>query len=579
MKERLDRRLIASIRTKKIPHVQQLKFFSRLLSVGERTWLIISVVVFVAAGVALSVRWYWQNTVAIPDQGGTYTEGLVGMPRYINPLLAPANDVDRDLSSLIFSGLMRYDAQGNIVPDLADGWDISSDNKVYTVKLRDNTRWHDGEALTADDVVYTFKQAQDANYKSPLRVSISGVTIAQTDERTVTFTLKDPFPGFLSVLTTGIIPKHVWYSVPSANAHLAEANIRPIGSGMFRFKNLNKDSSGVILNMTLERNPRYYGQTPYLDNLTFKFYPDFGTGVEALKNKNIDGLSFLPLEYYDDVAGNKNFNLKSLSLPQYTAIFFNPEQNEVLKNKNIRQALARATDRQRIVAEALNGNGQVINAPIPPGSVGYLADAQSFDYQPEEASKLLEKEGWVKKDGAPYRSKGDKELTVKLTTVDQGENTAAINIIKENWEAIGVKTELTIIPKGNVKQEVIEPRNYELLLFGQIIGRGQDPYAFWHSGQNRHPGNGLSLLVNRDIDTILEQLRQTSDVKQQEGLYEKFQVKLLQEVFAIWLYRPIYIYPVNKKIKGLDEVQSISVPADRFTTINRWYIKTKRGKK
>jgi len=569
-------RLLYKSMPRKIPSLRQYRYLSKVLSGKEKKLLMISLAVFLLAAIGLSTRVYLKLTVPVPSFGGSYTEGLVGSPRFINPLLASGNDVDRDISSLVFAGLMRSDATGNLVPDLASQYKLSEDQTEYTFELKDNLIWHDGEPLTIDDVIFTIKTIQDPTFKSPLRVSFSGVRVDKLDRRTIKLTLPESFPSFLSALTVGIIPEHIWYSIPPAQAHLAEINIKPIGAGPFRFKSFTKDNNGIIHNLTLTRNKNYHGNTSYIENLTFKFYPDIESAIESLKNKNVEGVGFLPLEYRTDLESNSQVVLHQLDLPHHRALFFNPDNNDVLKDKNVRRALSYAVDRERIVQEALLGNGRTITAPLLPGTKLTLSPELTYNYDPDKALSILEENNWTLTEEAVVRTKNDVELAVILTTVDQPENIKAASIIKENWEALNIATHIQIISKQKIKNDIIEPRDYQVLLFGQITTSSQDVYAFWHSSQTRHPGNNLSLFANKDIDATLEEFRNNTDPQKHDELYEKFITKLTTETFAIFLYTPTYIYPVSKNIKGVDRLQNVSLPSDRFNTIDQWYIKTDR---
>lgn len=530
--------MLQRLQSRRLPSLGQLRYLPRLLDTKQKRIVGLNVLIATIAFIALIIRLWFQITVPVPAIGGSYAEGLIGEPRFINPLLAPGNHVDRDLSSLVFSGLMRTDTDGSLVTDLAKDYSVSPDQKTYTFTLRDNLVWHDGETLNADDIVYTITSIQDPAFKSPLRVSFAGVQVNRIDDKTISFTLQQPFPSFLSTMTVGIIPQHLWYSIPPSQASLAEANIRPIGSGPYSFKTLTKDTVGTIRSITLERNTKYYGQVPSISELTFKFYPDFDTALDALKNKNVDGLGSAPLEYKDDLEKIHSVQLKNLVIPQYNALFFNPEKNPVLKDTAIRKALALGIDRDRIVREAIQGSGNVVDTPLILSAATPDDGRAHYAYDPTSANSMLDAAGWKRTATSTVRMKDKAQLNIALTTSDQQENVTAANIIKENWEALGINVDLQVVDKTKIKKDRIEPRDYQVLLFAQILVSNQDMYAFWHSSQDKNPGNNLSVLANKDIDAALEQLRATTDPAAQQALYQKFETKLTNEVFAIFLYNP-----------------------------------------
>lgn len=575
--KKLDEKLVLNLSKSRLPTFKQLKLLPQFLNNQERVLLKFLTGVIIICFIGLGINYYFQKTILVPKKGGSYIEGLVGIPKYINPLLATYNDVDQDLVTLVFNGLIKINNQGLVVLDLASEYQISEDKKTYTFKLKENVIWHDGEKFTADDVVYTFNALSDPEWQSLWRSYFTNITIEKIDELTVSFILKEPNSLFLENLTFGILPIHLWQNIPAFNATLAELNKKPIGTGPFKFSNLIKDKSGNIRTIKLVRNDQYFEKPPYLEELTFKFYGDFETASEALRNDNIQGLGLLPNDYLQRLEKNNNLTYYSLSLPQYTAVFLNLNNNEFLKSKNLRQALAYAIDKQKILNEAVEQKGQLITGPILPGYLGYHANLKNYHYDQVKAAQLLEAAGWLlttdSATGQSVRKKADKILNLKLTTADKIEYTKAAEIIKDNWSALGITVELEIIPKNKIINEIIEPRNYQALIFGEIIKN--DPFPFWHSSQTQSPGTNLAIWSNRDVDKLIEEGHNTADQKIRDEKYIKFQEILVEEVPTIFLYNPTHLYPVDRKIKGINTLR-INTPADRFTNITEWYIKTKR---
>jgi len=580
----INQQLLLQLNKKKIPSWSQLKQLSKILQKPEKIKLLIILLVFLISASTFTWRMYWRNSIEVPAVGGTYTEGLIGAPQFVNPILANT-DVDRDLVRLVFSGLVKLNSNGEIVPDLASAYTIDAEATTYTFELKPNLKWHDGHPLTADDIIFTIERITDPDFKSPLKNSFSGVDVIRINDRTVQFKLAKPFTPFLSIMTVGIIPEHLWYSIPSFSAALTDLNTKPVGSGPYKFKSLTKDTNGNIKNYSLEIFEDYHLDNAYIKELSFKFYEDFMTGVMALQNKNVEGLTYLPEENKDQI-NNKKINLHDLHYPQYTSVFFNPNNNSLLSDKDFRQALSLGVDKQRILTEVLNGAGQIIHTPILPGMTGYDESIKAAEYNTVAATGILDELGWTLSEDQQFRTKtveGDddeedqvEELSIKLTTIDQSASVKIVSIIKENWEAIGIKTTLDIIPKDKIKKDVIDSRKYEVLVFGELININSGPYPFWHSSQNKHPGLNLSVLANKDIDAYLEEARNAKTDQAKIEPLVNFQKKLLELNFAIFLYNPTYTYPTASKIKGLESLQFINLPADRFNNINSWYIKTKR---
>lgn len=587
----VNEQLVIGLNSKKIPGINQIKQLPKFLNKAEKLGLGIALILLFVSVFGLGWRFYIKNSTEVQAYGGSYTEGLIGSKNLINPILA-INDVDRDLVNLMFSGLMKYDEQGELVPDLASGYTIDAEQKIYTFELRENIKWHDEEPLTSDDVLFTINSIKNSEYKSPFKNSFSGVQVRKINDRTIQFELEKPFAPFLSILTIGIIPEHLWYSIPAFGANLAELNTKPIGSGPYKFAGLTRDGNGIIKSYNLEAFEDYHLGKAYISELNFKFYPDFDTGIQALQNKNIDGLINLPIEYKNLLENKVAFH--NLQFPQYTALFFNPTKNALLNNADIRRALAISIDKQKILDEVLNDNGQLIDSPLLPGMLGYNQDIKAEVFDIETAKQILNDQKWIMPKNGLYRIKDDgedtsassaqddeeapapEELVIKLTTIDQTENVKIVSILKENWEAIGIKTELEIVAKDKIRKDIIEPRDYQILVFGEVINTNAGPYPFWHSSQNKHPGLNLSVMANKDIDKYLEIANTETDQEKKVQALEDFQKKLLELNFAIFLYNPTYIYPTSQSLKGLDNLRFINLPADRFNNINSWYIKTKR---
>ncbi len=541
------------------PTLRQWVEAPRVLSKGEKTAALIALILFAVSLVWLAGWFIITHRSEVPAVGGTYTEGLIGEPQFINPLYASASDVDADLTRLVYSGLFKYDSVSGFVPDLASSYEISEDQTVYTINIRDDAYWHDGEPVRASDVVFTIQSIQNPDYKSPLAVTFQGVSVVQAGDKTVQFILPEPFGPFLSTLTVGVIPSHVWEEIAPIRATLTEINLTPVGSGPYEFSKFTKDKKGNIRSYTLERNPEYYGGTSYLEELTFKFYSDNLTAVDALKNKNVEGLAFVPADLVAEVEKIRGVEILRPALPQVTAIFFNEERNELLADDDVRQALAQAIDKDRIVADVLDGFGQVIHGPILPDQLGYHENIAQQEYDPEAAMSLLE---------------GQEELVFTMTVLDQAEFINAAEIIKEQWAAVGATLEIRVVPVMDLQAMVLSGHNYEMFLTGELSGIDPDPYPFWHSSQASDTGLNLSMYANRKADELLEEARTVTDPAERAAKYIEFQDMLAEDLPAIFLYQPTYRYAIASKIDNVS-IDSITIPADRFSRIHEWYTKTK----
>jgi len=550
---------------------------SRVLSHKEKITVNILILVVIVSLIATVVGLYYHFTRPIPIPGGDYSEGIIGQPRYVNPILSQGSDADQDLCVLVYSGLFKYDGDGKIIPDLAESYETDKSGLTYTIKLKKDVKWQDGEPFTADDVLFTIQAIQDPAFKSPLRQIWQGVGVETDDDDTVSFVLQEPYAFFLNNLTVGILPKHIWETVAPANFPLAESNLRPVGTGPYKFSDFEKDSDGNIISYDLEANENYFGQKPFINRISFSFYFDEDSMLEAYNNKQIFGMSYLSPSGLANLKSRRSADVHSINIPRYFAVFLNQQKSKVLADREVRKALSLVTDRKAIIDEVLAGKGKEVYSPIPPGTFGATDDVKKFAYNVEEANKTLDNAGWKKgEDG--WRKKDSQPLEIKLVTTDWPDLAQTAELLKKQWEAVGAKVNLETFDAVEVQQNYIRPREYEALLFGQLLGIDPDPYAFWSSSQTRDPGLNLALYSNQNVDKILEKIRQESDVEKRVELYKDFQKSVSEDLPAIFLYSPNYLYITNKKVQGL-EINSMNTPDRRFSNVVEWYMKTKRVRK
>ena len=243
------------------------------------------------SGLFLLVNFYFENTKIVPALGGKFIEAVIGHPRFINPIYAEASDVDRDLTELIFSGLMKYNSEGEIVQDLARDYKILEGGKVYEFELREDAFWQDGKKVQTDDVVFTIKTIQNPEIKSPLLPNWLGVELEKIDEQKLKFKLKEPYSAFLERATVKIMPEHIWRDVLAKNFPLVNLNLMPVGSGPYQLKDLERDERGEISSLELVLNKKYFGKLPNISQISFKFFDSEKELLEAFNSGEIDGLN------------------------------------------------------------------------------------------------------------------------------------------------------------------------------------------------------------------------------------------------------------------------------------------------
>ena len=340
----------------------------RLFSPGERLVLYLLMATLSLSAFALLARANALVSVQVPAQGGTLEEGVVGTVRFVNPLLALSGP-DKDLSALVYSGLTRATPEGQVVPDLANQYDISEDGTTYTYTLREGLTFHDGTPITADDVVFTILRAQNPDFKSVHRADWEGVEISNPDERTIVFTLPHAYAPFLENTTIGILPKHLWENVPAEDFPFNSLNTHPIGSGPFKVESIHTNATGAATRYELASFKKFSLGEPYLRSIELIFYPNEESLVGAFNTRRIDSMAGISPRAAADIT-RRNAAIARSTLPRTFGVFFNQNKNAILSELAVRKALDAAIDKERIVADLLHGFGVTLSSPIPPRILG-----------------------------------------------------------------------------------------------------------------------------------------------------------------------------------------------------------------
>ncbi|MCL5411691.1 MAG: ABC transporter substrate-binding protein, partial [Patescibacteria group bacterium] len=420
-----------------------------------------------------------------------YSEGIIGSPSVLNPLFSTA-DVEKDINRLVYRGLVKTSVTGEAVPDLAEKFEIQNDRE-YIFYLKKDVYWHDGQKFTADDVVYTIQLAQNPNLETLYKETFKDVEVSKIDDYTVKFKLKESFVPFPTIITIGIIPKHIPLN-----------NFKPVGTGIFKVKETASD------HVTLTKNGF---------DLTFKFYPSYDLAIQALKLGEIQGLGGVT------AADKKVFerwpNFKAYSQPiyrRYVGIFLNTKST-TLSERGVRQALAYATPTDEIIKNIVNSSSQPLYSPISPASWAKADDLKKYTLNLDKAKDLLDKAGW-KLEG-DTRKKDGKELSISISTVGIYPYPEVTKVVLESWKKLGIKVETRIFNSSDLKEQVVSRRQFDALITSQEINPDPDQYVLWHSTQTENANiTGLSV---PKIDKALEDARKSTDSKVRRDKYNDFQ--------------------------------------------------------
>lgn len=538
-----------------------IKNFLNVLSYRERLIFISALIVLALSGTARLVLAIQESSEWTPVYGGRYREGIIGQPVAINPVISE-NQVDQDISRLLYSSLA----------DITHDYEIKDNGRTYVVKLKEGLLWSNGQPLTSDDVIFTIETIQNPDTRSPLRKNWQGIVAERVSELRVNLSLPAPY-AFMAqnFKRLPIIPAHIFGNIPAANLRLSAYNLEPVGSGPYQFAEFKKRKDGFISEYKLRVNENFYGQKPFIENFNFVFYENAETLFKDFLIRKIDGFgSLTPL---DTEKPPRNAVVNQIPMPSYYAIFFNPNNNPLLKNNDFRRALEIGINKRKIVEEVLKNKAEVVNGPL-----GKLGKAEESAYNLEETRQILSS---LKEENI--------EITLIVPKIDFLEKTAFM--IKEDWLSAGIsKVNILTLPLNDLLQEVIKANNkYEMLLFGNILENPLDLFPFWHSRERFYPGLNLSLYKNSKVDNLIEKVRQTEDLNEQKELARAAEKIIVDEKPAIFLYTIPYTYIHTSNLQGFafpvqsespsdeaDSEQFIINPSDRFKNITDWYVSKAR---
>lgn len=544
-------------------------------------WQILVVAVTLVIVALLLLSQQPVTTIILPEAapGGIYTEALIGSMGRLNPMLDWNNPADRDVNRLLFSGLVKFDSRGLPQPDLVDSWGVSADGKVYNFSLRQNALWHDGTPVTSDDVLFTIELIKSSGSLFPQDIKDlwSQIIVKRLDDKTFQFTLPEPFSPFLDYVTFGILPKHVLENVPADQLASADFNLRPVGTGPYKFDELLINGS-QITGVVLVANQDYYLGAPFVEQVVFRYFPNSASALDAYRQGEVLGVSQVTLDVLESALQEPGLSVYTSRLPQMGLVFLNLNNPTVgfLQDANVRRALMLGMNRTVIASHILKGQAIVADSPILPGSWAYYDEIEKFPYDPEAAIQILNKEGYIFTAGSSVRSKDGQPLTFTLVHPDDEIHTQIAQAIQSDWALIGVQLNLQSVPYDAMVNDYLTTRNYEAALGDLSTSRtpDPDPYLFWHQAEATG-GQNYSQWDSRTASEFLESARTAADFNERARLYRNFQVVFAKELPSLPLYYPVYSYGVDAQVQGVQVAPMYDI-SDRLALINEWYLVTRR---
>lgn len=507
-------------------------------------------------------------TKALPARGGEYTEGLVGQPTFVNPVMA-TSEIDKSLVRLIFSRL----------EDLMPRMELSEDGKTLKARLEGEVFWSDGEKLTSDDIIFTVSKVKDAEARSPLYENWRGISVKRISELEVEFELvgEDSFFGD-RIKNLYILPRHIFKDVPPTNWRISDFNLKPVGSGPYRFVDFSKKANGFITEYKLEVNPDYFKEKPLIESFSFAFFPETKEAVAAFNRGAVDGIGGLTIGEITDI--ERPYEKFAFKLPNYYAVFMNQSRHAALKEAGVRKVLGETAPRETIVQVALGNLGSVEWGPIPQETAVGDKSLKEVYRLSKPVGEVLDDLGWRYEEGTTTGTrkktagKVETELEFDLTVPNVDFLLSTAEELKKEWARWGIKINVISVSQEEI-QGIIENRDYELILYGNVLNERLDLNSFWHSSERFHPGLNLSLFNSRETDRLIQKISVAGNALTQKDDFIALQRSIVEQFPAVFLFALDYIYVTNTDLKGV-KLDLISEPADRFNSVDQWHLKTVR---
>ncbi len=519
---------------------------------------------------AMSQRGYMQQA---PARGGTYAEASLGPIDSLNPLYA-SSSAENTVARLLFSSLYSYDQTGKLHGDIATGLTQSQEGRVYTVTIRGDAKWHDGQPLTAEDIVYTVNVIKNPAARSQLRVNWLDVSVRAIDAHTVEFTLPTQYAAFPYALTFPILPSHLLASINAGALRESTFSQAPIGSGPFKYSLIQ--AADAITNhkvVHLTANTAYYRGAPLLDRFEVHAYATENDISVALKNVEVDGAADLPVVSSDEKGGYYQVTTEPIASGVY--ILLNTT-NPILSDVRVRKALQIGTDTAAI-RRAVGGDVKPLSLPFVDGQLTGADVPVAPLVNKAQAAIMLDEAGW-KLDGTT-RVKDGKPLQISITTTKDSQYQRAMDEVTTQWQGLGVVVEKRTVDASNVStafvQNVLQQRNFDALVYELSIGADPDVYAYWHSSQANQDGYNFTGYSNRNADAALASARARTETDLRNAKYKAFATQWLADAPAIGVYQPVLEYVVNKTARAVPAGANLISATDRFANVIYWSVNTK----
>lgn len=539
-------------------------------------WLAVMLVLIVGSFVQLILVQQGGYTMAAVSDG-SYAEGTTDKITTISPLYANTNS-ERAASQLVYEGLLHYDEAGKLHTALASSWSADDTGKVWTVELKPNLKWSDGKSITADDVVMTVQLMQNSKINANLAEAWKDIGVSTTDKRTVQFTLPSPLMSFDSNLTFGILPKHQLNG--KSNLQIADSFSKSpsqiVGSGPFMVNQVNNNNGRSVWDF--KPNPNYYGEQPKLKNFSIRTYNSDDDMIKGFEHEEINAIAGATVDQINDIKkSGAAHKVIQTSTADGVYTLFNCD-GEITGDSRVRDALRLSLDRTRLRDFIGTNDKEVkkpkaLEGPIATGVYSEVDKLKQPSYNQGEAEKLLDKAGWKLARGSEYRSKGGKDLSINIVTIEGTNYQKIANQIAKGWKEIGVNAKVVSVKPNEAQQSYLMPRNFDVLIYQIHLGSDPDMYSYWASSQATETGLNFANYTSRRADIALNAGRSNANTDARRDRYVSFVKEWLKDDPAIALYQSSYFYIVSPEVSSISGDETINDAASRFVNVFTWTAK------
>ena len=547
-------------------HIKE-NFFGRIKHVNGIKLLILEWCLLVAALVLLAVTqaFWFANSYSedVFSQGGNYIEATLGDVNSMNPLFATTNS-EKVLSRLMFGTLVTVDYSGHSNIGLASKVSPSGDGKTWTVKLRDNLAWSDGEPITNDDVLYTAELIRNPRVTTVYDANLSNVKVSTNEDNEIVFTLPTAYADFMSALNFPIVPKHVLSESEPETLIESEFSTAPVTSGAFSFNALQTTSRTEEKVIYLSANPDYYKGGALLNSFAVHTYNSKDAVISALNSGTVTATAELT-EAERDSVNKGQFLEKNSSISSGAFIFFNTK-NAAVKNTEMRAAIRQGIDITKL--RELAPDTVALSYPLLASQIK-LANYPEIPGQEYEAAKAKIAE-----------LMGEEQVTLNIATVNTGYLPAVTNELGEELKSLGFNVNISTYEENqDFITNIISTRAYDILVYEIELGADPDLLPYYHSSQASSGGLNLSNYRNALVDDLLLGARDTLDEELRVKKYETFLEYWVSDVPAIGLYQPNLTYYYNRNVRTFSDGSKLVTALDRFSDVTDWAVtKTTKNK-